>query len=192
MKMRFLMALALALVLLSAGCGRRQAALSPTPPPPPPTAKAVLPGPTTPPKVPDTATPQPTAAPISPVQTPPVSPLSTPAPISPLATPSGAGQATPRAAARSNAATPLAGEAAQASLAARTFVADQNNWRLSEVQVKQIEPVMWSDSCLGINQPGMMCAQVITPGYRIILSTPKGDIEVHTDRSGRAVRVATM
>jgi len=62
----------------------------------------------------------------------------------------------------------------------------------SEITLKSSEEVMWRDSCLGVSQPNEMCAQVITPGYRVVFSTPKGDIEVHTNKSGSAFRVASQ
>jgi hypothetical protein len=51
--------------------------------------------------------------------------------------------------------------------------------------------VEWQDSCLGVQQLGVVCAQVITPGYRVILQaagTPF--VEYHTDLNGHAVFVA--
>jgi hypothetical protein len=36
------------------------------------------------------------------------------------------------------------------------------------------EAVVWPDACLGIEQPGMMCAQVLTPGFRVLLQDPLG------------------
>lgn len=59
----------------------------------------------------------------------------------------------------------------------------------SEITVVSSKEVMWRDSCLGVSQPNEMCAQVITPGFQVIFSTPKGDIEVHTNESGSVFRV---
>jgi hypothetical protein len=54
-------------------------------------------------------------------------------------------------------------ELAIADLAGRLGIAK------SAVKVLQIEAVEWPDASLGCPQPGMMYAQVITPGYRILL-----------------------
>ncbi len=51
------------------------------------------------------------------------------------------------------------------------------------------EAINWPDSCLGLAVPGLMCAQVITPGYRIVLRGPHGEFEVHTGAAGMPARV---
>jgi hypothetical protein len=56
-----------------------------------------------------------------------------------------------------------------------------------QVEVLDAEAVEWSDSSLGCPQPGMMYAQVITPGYRIVLAAGESAYEYHTDRGQRVV-----
>jgi len=51
------------------------------------------------------------------------------------------------------------------------------------------EYVEWPDSCLGVTQPAEMCSQVITPGYRVILMANNMQYQVHTDLSGKLVRI---
>lgn len=51
----------------------------------------------------------------------------------------------------------------------------------NEIALVSIEAMDWSNSCLGIERPGIACLDVITPGYRLIFTTPKGEIEVHTN-----------
>jgi hypothetical protein len=46
------------------------------------------------------------------------------------------------------------------------------------------EAVNWPDACLGVPKPGVMCAQIVTPGYRIVFEGPHGRFEVHTAASG--------
>lgn len=50
-----------------------------------------------------------------------------------------------------------------------------------KITLVSIEAVDWSDSCLGVNRPGIACLEVITPGYRLIFETPKGEVEVHAN-----------
>lgn len=69
-------------------------------------------------------------------------------------------------------------------------VAESLGVEASTIQVKSFEAVQWRTACLGVQHPGMMCAQVITPGYRIIFSTLQGDLEVHTDQSGSQFVIA--
>ena len=58
------------------------------------------------------------------------------------------------------------------------------------VEVSGVEAVTWSDACLGVETPGIACAQVITPGFIVFLSGAGGDYEFHTDTNGSAVFVA--
>lgn len=57
-----------------------------------------------------------------------------------------------------------------------------------EILFVSAETVDWTDTCLGLSQPDELCAQVITPGYRITLSTLDREYEFHTDRAGENVR----
>ncbi len=49
-----------------------------------------------------------------------------------------------------------------------------------------IENVNWPNACLGCMR-GVACAQIVTPGKRILMSGPGGDYEIHTSDSGRLV-----
>ncbi|MFQ6101727.1 MAG: hypothetical protein ACE5OS_10915 [Anaerolineae bacterium] len=72
-------------------------------------------------------------------------------------------------------------DAAMAYLAAELGIAPE------EVTIFSFEPVEWPDAGLGCPQPGMMYAQVITPGYRLLLEVAGEQYEVHTDRTGQSV-----
>lgn len=74
---------------------------------------------------------------------------------------------------------------------ARQAIAQKLGVALDQVVLASYTPVDWPDSCLGAAQPGEMCLQVITPGYRAFFDTPQGPIEVHLDRSGRFFRLVT-
>jgi hypothetical protein len=56
--------------------------------------------------------------------------------------------------------------------------------------------VEWPDSCLGVDTAGIVCLQVITPGFRVYLSNPAAStpqyLEYHTDLAGHAVFFATL
>ena len=45
----------------------------------------------------------------------------------------------------------------------------------------------WSDASLGRPQPGMMYAQVITPGYLVVLEADGQQYTYHTDTARFAV-----
>jgi hypothetical protein len=55
------------------------------------------------------------------------------------------------------------------------------------VRVLSVEAVEWPDASLGCPQPGMMYAQVITPGYRLVLEAGGQTYEYHTDQDRFAV-----
>lgn len=57
---------------------------------------------------------------------------------------------------------------------------------VNEIKLVSVEKVQWRDSCLGIEREGMMCMEVITPGYLVILETPLGMYEIHTNDNGSA------
>lgn len=59
---------------------------------------------------------------------------------------------------------------------------------IEAIQTRVVQPVDWPDACLGTRKSSEMCLQVITPGYRLIFSTPMGDVEVHTDKTGETFR----
>jgi len=51
------------------------------------------------------------------------------------------------------------------------------------IQVRSVEALEWPDASLGCPQPGMVYAQVITPGYRIVLEAGGQAYEYHSSRS---------
>ncbi|HEX4439114.1 MAG TPA: hypothetical protein VH854_03530 [Thermoanaerobaculia bacterium] len=48
------------------------------------------------------------------------------------------------------------------------------------------EEKTWPDSCLGCPKTGEMCAQVMTPGYSVVLRVSEATYEYHTDLGGTA------
>lgn len=62
----------------------------------------------------------------------------------------------------------------------------------SEIKMVSVEPMEWPDACLGITQEGISCAQVITPGYKIVLEANGKQVEYRTDEAGTLVRPATV
>jgi hypothetical protein len=71
---------------------------------------------------------------------------------------------------------------------ARDFLAAELNIPADETKVVTVEAVEWSDRCLGVVIIGMMCAQGITPGYRVVLQAQGQLYELHTDESGEAIQ----
>ena len=79
---------------------------------------------------------------------------------------------------------PRAREAIQA---ARAFLARELEIPADEIELLSVEAETWSDTSLGCPQPGHGYAQVITPGYRMLLAARSRRYEVHTDETGRLV-----
>ncbi len=52
--------------------------------------------------------------------------------------------------------------------------------------------VEWPDSCLGVSQPYLMCAQIVTPGYLISLQANGQQYEYHTNQDGSSIIPATL
>ncbi len=61
--------------------------------------------------------------------------------------------------------------------------------RAGEVDVVAVRKTEWPDACLGAPQQGEACAQVITPGYQIVLDLDGAHYTYHTNR-GTTVRLA--
>jgi hypothetical protein len=67
---------------------------------------------------------------------------------------------------------------------ARQQLAEQGGVSVDAVRVISVEQVTWPDACLGVKVEGMVCAQVLTPGYRIILEVGGVKHEYHTSLRG--------
>jgi hypothetical protein len=57
--------------------------------------------------------------------------------------------------------------------------------------IVSVEAVDWPDACLGAARPDEACAQVITPGYRVIVEQSGATIEYHTARVSEFRRAAS-
>jgi hypothetical protein len=62
----------------------------------------------------------------------------------------------------------------------------------ADVTILSVEEMQWPDSSLGCPQPGMMYAQVITPGYRVLLEANGETYAVHTDQKGSTVVICDL
>jgi len=75
-------------------------------------------------------------------------------------------------------------EALKAAIAA---LAEHTGLLPDQIEVVSIEAVEWRDASLGCPQPGYMYAQVITPGYLIVLQADNQTYEYHTDSKSNVV-----
>ena len=52
---------------------------------------------------------------------------------------------------------------------------------LAAIRLVSSQAVKWPDSCLGIAAPGIRCAKVIVPGYRLVLAAGGRQYTYHTN-----------
>ena len=57
-----------------------------------------------------------------------------------------------------------------------------------KIQLVETVPVDWPDSCLGLPGAGESCAQVVTPGFRVVVEASGTSYEFRTNRDGNLVR----
>lgn len=75
-----------------------------------------------------------------------------------------------------------------AALEARNYLADELDVPAHEVRVEGFTAENWPDACLGLPEPDEVCASVITPGFRVILSNEGQEYIVRTNESGSVLR----
>jgi uncharacterized protein (TIGR00251 family) len=80
----------------------------------------------------------------------------------------------------------LSAEAEQVIRLVREDLAGRLNIAAQGIKLASVEGVEWRNTSLGCPQPGMMYAQVIVPGYRVVVEAEGQRYEYHTDR-GRSV-----
>lgn len=71
---------------------------------------------------------------------------------------------------------------------ARADAASATGRPAADWRVVRVESVDWPDSALGCPQPSRAYLQVITPGYRIVLTNGDTTLEYHTDQRGTVVK----
>jgi hypothetical protein len=73
----------------------------------------------------------------------------------------------------------------------RDILAQRLGVSLAQVEPVSEEQVEWPDACLGVYQPDVMCAEVITPGYRLVYMVDGEEFVVHTDLELRVLLLAS-
>ena len=53
-----------------------------------------------------------------------------------------------------------------------------------DIRLLSFEAVDWPNSCLGVERKGVMCLDVITPGYLFVFEISNGVYEAHTNADG--------
>lgn len=79
-----------------------------------------------------------------------------------------------------------------AQRAALTALSENTGLPVDEIKLVSTEAVEWPDGCLGVQEEGLACTQVITPGFRIILDANGRQVEYRTNEDGTQIRPATV
>jgi hypothetical protein len=77
----------------------------------------------------------------------------------------------------------------QAVTEALAFLSQELGITVEEITVQAFEQVDWSNACLELPEQGEVCAEVITPGFRVRLEANGEQFVVHTDELGTVVRI---
>jgi hypothetical protein len=73
--------------------------------------------------------------------------------------------------------------------AVRQAAASQLDLELDAIEIIEMEEVEWPNACLGLPEPGEMCAEVITPGYRVVVEAEGEQYVYRTNLDGSVIRV---
>lgn len=79
--------------------------------------------------------------------------------------------------------------APEAALSAAADLMQRLKIDIDTIKLVSAQEIDWPDACLGIQQPDVMCAQVLTTGYKVILEANGKQYEYHTNKSGSTVRL---
>ena len=80
------------------------------------------------------------------------------------------------------------GDPPYAVAAAEAQLGEMLGLKVDEIDLVSFERVEWRDACLGFAEPGEMCAEVLTPGWRIVLDAKGQEYEFHADLQGENLR----
>lgn len=76
--------------------------------------------------------------------------------------------------------------------AAKKQLASMQGIDVSQISVVSDADIEWPDSCLGVAQAGMACAQIVTPGHLIVLEANNVQYEYHTNGDGSEIQPASI
>ena len=71
--------------------------------------------------------------------------------------------------------------------AAKFALGEQLQLGVEAIKLTDIQQVQWSDGCLGVQQPGIMCAMHVVDGYKITLSANDQTYEIRSNLDGSQI-----
>lgn len=60
---------------------------------------------------------------------------------------------------------------------------------VTDIRITQAQKQNWEDSCLGLPEPGRLCAQAIVPGWKVVVSDGQSELVYRTDEKGRQIKL---
>lgn len=60
---------------------------------------------------------------------------------------------------------------------------------VSIFRILDAKPETWTDGCLGLAEPDRLCAQVMTPGWQVVVTDGQRNWTYRTDRSGNLIKL---
>ena len=76
----------------------------------------------------------------------------------------------------------------EAVVAAEQQLSKELGIPVDEIDYVSFSREQWRDSCLGLGGPRESCLQVITPGWRVVLTAKGAQYVFRTDATGEAIR----
>jgi hypothetical protein len=63
---------------------------------------------------------------------------------------------------------------------------------VAALRITQTQKESWGDSCLGLAEGGTLCAQVIVPGWKVVVSDGQREFVYRTDDKGKQVKLEEL
>lgn len=67
--------------------------------------------------------------------------------------------------------------------------AQQTSKNVANLRIRSAKPQSWSDGCLGLAEADELCTQVITPGWKVVITDGGRNWTYRTDDSGDLVKL---
>jgi hypothetical protein len=77
----------------------------------------------------------------------------------------------------------------EAALEAQRRLSQELGVAVEQIQIVSVQQTEWSDACLGLGAADEVCAQVLTPGWQVILAANGQQYEARTNEFGTEVRI---
>ncbi|MBE9215873.1 hypothetical protein IQ247_24965 [Plectonema cf. radiosum LEGE 06105] len=63
---------------------------------------------------------------------------------------------------------------------------------VASLRITQVEKQNWGDSCLGLAEADQLCAQVIVPGWKVVVTDGQRELVYRTDEKGKQVKLEDL